>query len=249
MKFGVCCGLDQARFALDTGFDYVELAAVGFQGRSETWDPAPYQGLPIRCTNVFFPGDLPLYQSDWRPYAQRTIERAGSLGVRTMVIGSGAARRSAGIGVEEAEERFLDLVAACQEIASYEGIVVAPESLEQSETDVWNELGRMALALEEHDLAYTADSFHLLKEWDRAGRVLSIEEAVREEVPIVPAHVHLGDLPRNPPSADDPMIQTFASRLQELGYDSTVSLECNWRDFRAQLPEALANLQQLFPSS
>lgn len=232
MRFGVCAGPERAREILAAGFDYVEVGAIGFQGRSESWDPSPYEGVPIAATNLFFPADMPLYASDWREYAGRTIERAISLGVETMVVGSGGARRSTPeVPIEEAEERFLDVVAACQEMAG-DALVLAPESLHRGETDVWNDSGRLAARLAERGLAFTADSYHILREWEASGSP-DLAAWMRERVPHRPWHVHLADIRRQPPDPDDPQMVLFAARIRELGYARTVSLECSVEDLAA----------------
>lgn len=243
MRFGVCAGPERAREILAAGFDYVEVGAIGFQGRNESWDPAPYQGIPVAATNLFFPGDMPLYSSDWRDYAGRTIERGVSLGVETMVVGSGGARRSTlEVPVEEAEERFLDVVAACQEMAG-DALFLAPESLHRGETDVWNDSERIAHGLADRGLAFTADSYHILREWEAEGRP-DLEGWMRMQVPFRPWHVHLSDIRRLPPDPADPQMGAFVARLAELGYERTVSLECPVED----LAVARRSLDRLFSS-
>lgn len=256
MKYGLCCSPDVAQKAVELGVDYVEVGAVGFNGLEPTWNRSAYEGLPIETTNVFFPGAIKLFGDNRTPYedyAKRTVERAAEIGVKVMVIGSGGSRTAPdGYDPVLAEEEFVDVVATVQQIAKPYGIVVAPESLTRLETNVGNDLGRLARALNARGLAYTADSFHVLKEW---AFDLGIEPAPvegpseshwRDQIPHAPAHIHIGDLPRNAPRADDPMMQGFARRIKELGYDARISLECNVGDLGTGLPNSLEQLRQLF---
>ncbi|HWA83196.1 MAG TPA: sugar phosphate isomerase/epimerase family protein [Fimbriimonadaceae bacterium] len=227
MKFGVCTDLAGAPAILDAGFDYVEVGASGFSGFEETWDRETYAALPILATNLFFDGRIKLFGEDrtpYRDYAERTITRAASLGIPVMVIGSGAARRSPeGF---DGDQAFADVVAELAGIAKPLGVALAPESLNRSETNTGNDLRSLALALRERGVGYTADSYHILYEWDAEDRYAGLRELFLVQVPFAPAHVHIADLPRQGVSTDDEMLRAFAMRLKELGYAGNVSLEC-----------------------
>jgi hypothetical protein len=138
---------------------------------------------------------------------------------------------------------------------------MAPESLTRLETNVGNDLGRLARLLKERGVAYTADSFHVLKEWEfgTQGEGRGTRDEGRgtrdegpsdahwtEQIPFAPAHIHIGDLPRNYPKAADPMMRGFARRIKELGYDGRISLECSLGELSTGLPAALKELHALF---
>ncbi len=246
MKFGICTGLSEAQAFLNVGFDYIEVAASGFQGLSENWDPTPYQGLPILATNGFFDPSIRLFGPDatpWQDYARRTVARAAEIGVQVMVLGSGASRRApAGI---DGEASFADLCAEIAEIAKPSGITVAPEPLNRTETNVGTRQRELALRLNERDVAYTADTYHVLAEWDADGWPVTPDELWVKEVPLAPAHVHLSDVARMAPKGDDEMLYGFVRRLKELGYDGLVSLECRRSD-GFDPARALGSIKQLF---
>jgi len=256
MRYGLCCSPETGRKAVELGVDYLEVGANGFNGLQTTWDPNPYRGLPIETTNCFFDGSIRLYGEGKTPYldyAKRTIERAAEIGVKVMVIGSGGSRRAPdGYDPVGAEAEFVEIVEKIQAIAAPHNIILAPEPLTRLETNVGNDLSRLARALSSRGLAYTADSFHILKEWEFE---LGLEQAPMEgpshshwqdQMPTAPVHIHAGDLPRNYPKANDPMMIGFASRIKELGYDGRISLECNVGDIEQNLGDALAQLRQLF---
>lgn len=259
MRYGVCCSLEQAHVAVENGADYVELGATGFRGLEPEWDPGPYQGLPIGATNLFFPGEIRLFgedatpEVDWQAYVLRTLERAASLDVGLMVIGSGNSRRAPAPGtvVSQANEQFVKMVGWIQREARAHGITIAPESLNRSETNVGNDLGWMANALMRVRAGYTVDTYHVLYEWDAAMREedsrneAPSEYYLIEKIPTRPSHLHLGDLPRFFPKSDDPMMKAICARIQETEFDGMASLECRWDDLAKELPIALENARRL----
>ncbi|HVT10855.1 MAG TPA: sugar phosphate isomerase/epimerase family protein [Fimbriimonadaceae bacterium] len=246
MRFGVCADLADAPAILDAGFDYVEVGASGFSGFEETWDREKYAGVPILATNLFFDGRIQLFGEDrtpYREYAERTISRAADLGVPVMVVGSGAARH-APEGFD-GDRAFIDLVAELSEIAKPMGVSLAPESLNRSETNTGNDLRSLALGLRDRGVGYTADSYHILYEWDADDRLAGLRELFLVQVPFAPTHVHIADLPRLGVSGEDDMLWAFAMRLKELGYAGNVSLECA-REANFDYAGALRALRALF---
>jgi len=251
MKYGICGGLDLAPRALAAGFDYVEVSASGFALR-EDFDPDEYRAAHAEASNLFFPGTIHLFGAEKTPYqeyVERVVGRAAEIGISVMVIGSGGSRRAPdGIDVDEANRGFVEVAGFVQDVAKRYGIVVAPESLNRSETNVGNDLESLARALQARGVGYTADSYHVLYEWAaEGGEGAPSAEHWREQVPFLPSHVHVGDLPRNAPEPGDPMIEGFATRLRELGYDGRISLEARRRDETdEELRRVLQNLRTIF---
>ena len=248
MRFGVCCALEDADTVLDAGFDYIEIGA-----NTLTDDPGRYAGLPIQATNLFFPSSIRLFGPEATPYlevARQTVDRAARIGVETMVIGSGASRNAPdGTDRGIAETEFLLVAAAVQNHAKQYGITIAPESLNRTETNIGNDLGCLAEGMKYAGVGYTADSYHVLYEWhaDFPGEAYPTDEYWQIQIPFLPTHVHIADLPRFVPKSDDPMVQGFASRLLELGYTGRVSLEYRrGTDFSGELRAALGDLKILF---
>jgi sugar phosphate isomerase/epimerase len=243
VKFGVCCGIEEAPLALSLGYDYVELGASAIAAAT---DLAPYRDLPIEATNLFFPGEIQLFGAEpgaYREYASRAIERVAGLGATVMVVGSGNARRAPyGVPSDVAESRFVEVAADLQTMAASYGITIAPESLNRSETNVGNDLGTLARALRSDGVGYTADLYHILYEANADGHPANMGE----HVPFVPTHVHLADLPRFAPEVDDSSVIAFAHRLRDLGYMARISLECQRPNPAEDLAKGLATMKALF---
>lgn len=242
----MCCSVEEASAALASGFDYVELGASGFNGLSDEWDRTRYRGLPIEATNLFFDSRIRLFGKDrtpYREYVERTVERAASLNVPLMVIGSGGSRRAP--EDMDGDRAFVAVAAEVAEIAGEHGIVIAPESLNRTETNVGNDLRSLAIALRDAGVGYTADSYHIFFEWDADGRSWSLAGLMEWQIPFAPSHVHIANLPRDGVSAEDEMLIAFVERLKALGYEGRVSLECS-RDAGFDLAAARSVLASLF---
>lgn len=166
-----------------------------------------------------------------------------------MVVGSGGARRSPeGTDPSQAEAEFVSIAAEIQEMARPFGIVIAPESLNRSETNVGNDLAAFATALVAAGSGYTADSYHVLYEWraDGGSEPATDPEFFAQQMPTKPDHVHLASAERVLPRGDDPELQAFAAQLRELGYDGRVSLEARHDGSPEALRDALDGMKALF---
>ena len=251
MRIGICTTLAKAPLAVDAGFDYVELSVSEMMAR-EPWDSSVYAGLPIEACNLFFPGGVKLFpedsaeQFDAMPYIFEARKRLSEVGVAIGVVGSGNQRRC---------PPNMDSANAERKLAFwlFEGMVAegktlfAPESLERSESNVGTDCASFSRNLKEFRVGYTADAYHLLKEWDANGREggLSVPSKAfwEDQMPHAPLHLHLAQLEgRRYPSVDDPMLLGFFARLRELGYDARVSLECHGLEV-GDYKSAMANVR------
>ena len=115
-------------------------------------------------------------------------------------------------------------------VRSWMSPLIAPEGLNRSETNLGTDTGSFAATLAYYGIPYTADAYHILKEWDFDGREgerdVPTAEFWETQIPFAPVHAHIADLPdRHAPTEDDVMLQGFFRRLKELDYQGGVSLE------------------------
>lgn len=247
MRLGVCCTPEQATFAKEVGADYVELPAGPLFSEPSYFHKLA--DLKPETTNLFFPPGTALYDNEDLSFkiGSMILDGAAEAGVKLCVVGSGAARKAPeGKEPSWAQEEFVGLIAALKSHADKLGIAIAPESLNRSECDVGTRLRELSLELQERGVGYTADSYHVLKEWDYDSRPRTLEEEMKREIPHAPLHAHLGGLDRTPPLSDDLMILSFFARLKELGYDGRVSIEVNWHDFETELQLALESTRMMW---
>ena len=223
MRLGVCCAAADVAGVLAAGFDYAETPAGEL-----------FKEPCVKCvaTNQFFPFGARLFGPDpfdWRAYVDRLLDRAVGAGVEIMVIGSGAARHSdPSQRPGDADEAFMDIAAEISHKAAPRGVIIAPESLRQEETDVANDAEKLAAGLLRRGTAYTLDIYHALVEWRRAFGLAAIDaQFVERHLTINPAHVHLSDIDRSLPQEGDPLVALVLRRLVALGFNGRVSLECS----------------------
>ncbi|HJP83221.1 MAG TPA: TIM barrel protein, partial [Fimbriimonadaceae bacterium] len=178
---------------------------------------------------------------------EQIAERAAKAGIKVLVIGSGAARRSpAGYDLDAAEDDFYRSAKMIADVCRSHGLVLAPESLVPAETNVGNYSGDLARMLAHQGIGYTADSYHIL---NQPGAMPEMPGYWDAEVPSAPEHVHIATTERTWRVAEDPMLAGFKKRLQDLNYTGRVSLECRWENYDENLPLALEQLRQLFESA
>ncbi|MEI7986886.1 MAG: hypothetical protein WCI55_14770 [Armatimonadota bacterium] len=273
MKIGICTSLGKAPLAVDAGFDYVELSVSQMMaGRWDAilppWDTSEYEGLPIEACNLFFPGGVKLFSSNWEGlfpvivYLNQAREILTQIGVSIGVVGSGNQRRCPPdvsfphkgdpfdylfSDSESPEEILARWLAAT---SGPPGTVFAPESLERSESNVGVNCASFSRILNKHGVGYTADAFHLLKEWESEGREGGLSEPSKEfwadQLPHAPLHTHLAQLEgRRFPQPNDPMLIGFFDRLRDLGFNERVSLECNGL-YSEDYKQAISNVQTYF---
>ncbi len=218
MKFGLCGSVQDAVIAAEAGFDYIELwAAKIFADDYEL----PALALPVEATNGFFPDSVTLFGPDatpWRPYVLATLPRAQAAGVKQMVVGSGRARTA---HTPSDEAAFLEICDEINALAAEFGIVTGPEPLNGKECNLGNDQGAMARGLASR--SYVSDAYHVLVQAELDGTVLDWEAAL----PYAPTHVHVANLARTVPTADDAALLGFAARLREVGFTGRVSFEGN----------------------
>lgn len=242
MHFGLCCAPEEAPAAIAAGFDYVELPGWLLPARE-----AEYAGLKCEATNLFFPPGTELYgidEANLLAQAQARMWAASRVGVRVMVIGSGAARRSTPEKPPEpAEASFVNIVGQLQRSAP-PALGLAPESLCLAETDVGTSLPDLARALAVQGVGFTADAYHVLREAEDEGYDPSDPWFWETQLPCAPTHVHLANRRREVPDPDDCDLIGFVRRLENLGFEGRVSLECSVG--AGELVAALASVRALF---
>lgn len=246
MRFGVCCSLENAPSALRAGADYVELPAWPLANDADYREAL--KDLPVEAVNLFFPGGFMLRDDPEAgvDHGLHVADAGKGIGISVYVVGSGGAR-SVPFGEDsEGLAQFVEVVAA---IAARSGEVLAPESLNRLETNVGNDLYELATVLNQKGIGYTADSYHVLKEWHAEGEREGFVELWNRQLPICPAHVHVSDIDRRAPSAGDQSITAFFQRLKALNYDHRMSFECRWDHFEVDLETAVKSVKEMWESA
>lgn len=261
MKIGVCAtDPRQWKAVAENGYDYIEMAFFlianatdeEFEGMKKAQAEA---GIPVEACMGYFPGGFTLYAFDpltgkgadfsavetrVREYSEKGFSRATQLGVKVVVIGSGAARRVPdGMERNDAERQFARVLKICGEVASKYGASVVIEPLNKNETDIVNTLEdalKIRAMVNNDNVFVLNDFYHSNLESESLDWIAKAGDLLR--------HVHICDFERNCPTyekdADDliPCVQA----LKNAGYDARISYECV---FKPDFDTAIKNAKSL----
>lgn len=254
MKLGVCADPQCAPALAAAGFDFIELNVQNHLNPladEATFAPerARIQAspLPAIAANSFMPGDLKITGPDvnmdaLRQYVSVAFARAEQVGVKTIVFGSGGARR-----IPDDFDRDIawqQLVAFGQMIgplAQQRNVTVVVEPLNQRECNVLTsvrESGRYVEDVDHPHVRLLVDAYHWLLDDNDYDAILIYGALLR--------HVHIATRDsRVAPGFEPCDFRAFFRALKEAGYDGPVSIEGKWEDMAAQAGAAFETLQQL----
>ena len=235
MKFGICSDASLAPLAKEAGFDYLEGYACGLLKPLQSMTAEVEDALaavreavlPTETLNGFFPGELKITGPDADPEANADcadtiFERAKLIGVKTIVFGSGGARRlpegwSHSRGTAQIVE-FLDRIAPSAQRC---GIRLAIEPLRKAECNIVNTVGEaasIARAVNNPAVGVLVDCFHWTEDDDSAAGVVGNGDIL--------LHTHIATYPkRQAPGVEKFDFTPFFDALKAAKYDLRVSIE------------------------
>ena len=252
MRFGVCVGGDAGRIqiAKKYGFDYVESA---FEVLAKD-DPSERQtivaelkkhGIGCEAVNCFLPGSLPVTGTSvnydaLRDYVGRGMENGEKLGVKTVVFGSGGARRiPEGFPFDRAIRQlaeFLSQIAG--PLAADHGICIAVEPLCDSNVINTVKEGAMLCAMAGHpNVRALGDLYHMEAVHDKTENLLLLSGMMQ--------HAHVAEPSKRVyPSPDDGYdYRPFLNALETAGCPRC-SVEAGTKDFERDAALAIRALRK-----
>jgi sugar phosphate isomerase/epimerase len=259
MRYGCVITPEQLGPAIAAGFDFLELPARDLQpeGNHELVMSTISRTLiesrhPVKV-EVFWgllPPDLPVVgpnvdHARLRRYLHRAFTDMWALGGVLVVLASGATRRiPPGFPRAEAETQFAAMLAYLEAEGERNGLDIALEPLNHTETNLLNTIEESALFLAEKRLQRVrllVDSYHMMVEGEPLAMLL-------EHGPLL-AHVHVADSNRLPPGQGDMNFLPFFTALRQIGYNGRIALRCDWTDFAREAPQALAFVKRQWEMS
>jgi sugar phosphate isomerase/epimerase len=246
MRLGCCITGEDQLAPIEGSADYCELPVAralmeaddGFERLASRLGASP---VPALACNVFLPATLKVVGPDvdagaLSSYVATALERMERLGAGVLVVGSGAARTvPEGFDRERAHEQFAGFLGDVAVRAADHGVTVVLEPLRPAETNLLNTVAESAAFLRERDTGparLLADLYHMREQAEPMDVLGDTADLL--------AHVHVAGVGRGGPAPDAEDLEPFLRALHDAGYAGDCSIECNWRDFAAEAPAALA---------
>lgn len=251
MRFGWCAGIDRAQALAEAGYDYIELSVAGDlipEQDETTWAERrkAIEGAPLtpEAFNSFVrTGKIVGPEADperLRRYVETALTRAGQVGGKIVVFGSGGARNiPEGFDPAAALRQIHDFLGFCADGADRTGVTVVIEPLERAECNLIlkvSEAAALARELNRSGVRALADTWHMAQEEEPLSAVLDAADVL--------AHLHTADDRRNAPGTGRYDHTALFRTLRAAGYDARLSIECNppQGDFAAQAAISLEHL-------
>jgi sugar phosphate isomerase/epimerase len=202
--------------------------------------------VPVYSCNVFLPGRLKLVgpqvdEAAVLNYADSVFHRAREAGLKIVVLGSGEARKiPPGFDATTARAQFVSIVRRMGALARAQGIILAMENLNRSETNFGNTLREVTALIREVDhpsVRVTADMYHMLREDESASAII-------DAGPLL-VHCHIAEeKDRARPGRYGEDFRPYFKALKEIGFRGRIMMECGWKDLRMEAGPALAYLER-----
>jgi D-psicose/D-tagatose/L-ribulose 3-epimerase len=251
MRLGCCISGEDQLAPLEGSADYCELpVARALMDSDETYARLAARlgagAAPALACNVFLPTRLkvvgPEVDGDaLAAYVATALARMERLGAGVLVVGSGASRAVPnGFDRDRALAQFADFLRAVAARGADHGVTVVLEPLRPEETNLLNTVAESAAFLRERDTGparLLADLYHMREQRESLD---SLGEAAD-----LLAHVHVAGVGRGRPAPDAEDLEPFLRALHDAGYAGDCSIECNWKDFAAEAPGALAHTRSV----
>lgn len=237
---GVCTSSVQEVEALkQIGFDFVE-SGVNWSLKPQLDDEqfAPELkklrsfALPIRSCNGLLPKELRLTGPQERLRHQAAIDhiliaaqRATSLGVKVLVLGSGRARNAPeNYDIEQARQQFIEFCRLAGAAIAHLDVIIALEPLNKREANYLNSVAEgieMIDTIAHPRIQLLADIYHMMVEKEPP-------EAIRKAGARL-VHCHVAELEgRKYPGHKNEDLRPYYRALRDIDYRLGLSCECGW---------------------
>ena len=234
MKFGICTNLSKAALLAPGTIDYVEIGVAGAiypmteEDLKKTLELSKSIKVPLEAANGFFPREIRLDGPDFEPekvreYCKVVLEKAARLGIHTVVLGSGGARKMPdGADPAECLKQFEESLVISGDVAAQYGTTIVIEPLNRDETNLINSVAEGAVSarrVNHPNVKLLADLYHVAKENEPMANIVNNADILR--------HVHIARLQdRTAPEAGDGFdYAPFRDALKAAGYDLRISIE------------------------
>lgn len=248
MKFGCCVNIDKYDDLVLLGYDFIELSGSEVYDMSEVeFDKARnvIKDGRVKCNglNAFLRPDIKIVGEVDRPrvdeYVEKVIIRAGSLGAKTIAIGSPLSRIiPTGFPKAKAIEQITEFTEHVCQIGEPLGIRILVEPLAGEFTNTINHISDALAVLnriKSKNAGLLVDYYHFALENEELE---TLDRKVGETL----WHVHIGEPVGRTYLVPDqiPSYSRFVRQLKTIGYDRSISIEASFDDEKFQEVAALS---------
>jgi len=249
-RFGVCAPVSKSAEAKSAGWEFIEEnVQVLLRGTvsDEQWQGAQainHSVLPLYAANCLVPADMKITGPDvdlerLRTYIIRVLKRAFRLGMKTLVFGSGAARKvPEEFDRATARQQIIDFASLAAPIAFRQNLLLVLEHLNKGETNIINSVAEAldyVKAVNHPGFQCMVDTFHF---WTENESLQDLQAAL----PWI-KHVHLADKDGRtaPGESGKSDYRPLFRVLKQGGYNGQISVEAiGFNDIAGLGPKVLA---------
>ena len=182
-----------------------------------------------------------------RKYVSAGLRRAGKLGAKVVVFGSGRSRMvPLGYDKSRATEQIEEFLRLARRLRRISDITIALEPLNREECNIVNSVPEalaIAQAVDRPHIRVLSDLYHVAKESQPYSETAAAGDFL--------AHVHVAGAEnrRIPDARDSDYLTAYFSHLKQIGYDARISIEGKIDDLSGQGPEALEVLRKAWETA
>jgi len=249
-------GAEHIGLLAELGYDYVELPIADIMALDEQRflqiaQMVKDSAIACECCNNFFPVTMRLTgpEADFdaaMDYVRRAAARAGALGAKIIVFGSGPAKKvPEGFPKEEAFHQLARLLSELSPVAAEYGITLAIEPLRLEECNIitsFREGCDLSDAVNRENVKVLVDYFHLSGVKEDPAHIASLGEGR-----LVHVHFARPEGRRFPADiGENAGYQPFIRALQSAHYQGRVSIEAYAGDIREEAAAGLRFMRAHF---
>jgi sugar phosphate isomerase/epimerase len=256
-RIGISTSIINNNILKTAGYSFVEENARGFLVPNEPESVFKQKlallkasELPIEACNTFLPGELkcvgpaPAYEEIIK-FGETSFRRAQLAGIKTIVFGSGGARRiPEGFPAGEAKIQFISLCKQLAAAASKYDVVISLEPLNTRECNFINSLAEGAdivQAVDHESFKLLADIYHMLMENESPLNIIKYGDLLY--------HTHIAEKTgRSAPGVHKEDFTPYFKALKQANYKGRMTIECSWNNLEEQAPQALSAMRSQIDS-
>lgn len=252
-QIGLCSSISDVSAARESGYRYLEPSVGNYLMPQEPEIKFLEQlkkikalKYPVYACNSFIPGEIKTVgpevdKEKIMNYVTIALKRANMAGIKIIVFGSGASRKIPdGFSKEQATQQFIELLKDIAPIAKKNKVIIAIEPLNRTETNFINSVAEgmeIVSAVDRKQIRILADIYHMKMENEFPDELLRTKGYL--------VHVHVAEKQeRAAPGTYKEDFSAYLTKLKEMNYTGTISVECRWKDKSAEMPSALTFINE-----